>query len=185
MIASTELGQAQAYPWRLSGMKFLFLPPQTDVTRSWAEELRHEVPELEVVVAENPVEAAHLIEDADGAFGTLPADLLAHARKLRWLQAPFAAPPAGYYHGGSHRASSRGDQHARAFQRSCRHACHGFRPVLRPRISALCSAPAEALLVAAAGGGARGSFARGDSANRRGRRDRSGDRPFAVDLWTK
>ncbi len=38
------------------------------------------------------------IVTADAAFGTLPADLLAKARRLRWLQAPQAAPPAGYYY---------------------------------------------------------------------------------------
>src|SRR5205807_325360 len=35
---------------------------------------------------------------ADCAFGTVPADLLGHATRLRWLQAPQAAPPAGYYY---------------------------------------------------------------------------------------
>ncbi len=35
---------------------------------------------------------------ADAAFGTLPPALLAEATKLRWLQAPQAAPPPGYYH---------------------------------------------------------------------------------------
>jgi phosphoglycerate dehydrogenase-like enzyme len=79
-------------------MKFLFLPPQTEATRGWAGRLRRELPELEVVVAETLAEAQRLITDTDGAFGTLPADLLAHAAKLRWLQAPYAAPPAGYYH---------------------------------------------------------------------------------------
>jgi phosphoglycerate dehydrogenase-like enzyme len=79
-------------------MKFLFLPPQTDTTRSWAEQLSRELPELEVAIAEDRAQAARLIADTDGAFGALPADLLAHARTLRWLQAPFAAPPAGYYH---------------------------------------------------------------------------------------
>ena len=79
-------------------MKFLILPPQTDVTRTWARQLRRELPELDLAVAETPAEVARLIGDADGAFGTLPADLLALAGKLRWLQAPFAAPPAGYYH---------------------------------------------------------------------------------------
>src|SRR6185503_16077885 len=31
------------------------------------------------------------------AFGTIPDALLRQARRLRWLQAPQAAPPAGYY----------------------------------------------------------------------------------------
>src|SRR6185503_3759087 len=31
------------------------------------------------------------------AFGTIPDAVLGQARRLRWLQAPQAAPPAGYY----------------------------------------------------------------------------------------
>jgi phosphoglycerate dehydrogenase-like enzyme len=42
--------------------------------------------------------AAAAIVTADAAFGTLPAALLAKAQRLRWLQAPQAAPPAGYYY---------------------------------------------------------------------------------------
>jgi phosphoglycerate dehydrogenase-like enzyme len=37
------------------------------------------------------------VADADAAFGTIPDPLLRQAGKLRWLQAPQAAPPAGYY----------------------------------------------------------------------------------------
>jgi hypothetical protein len=39
-----------------------------------------------------------VIGHADVAFGTIPPDLLREARRLRWLQAPQAAPPAGYYY---------------------------------------------------------------------------------------
>src|SRR6185503_19774517 len=35
---------------------------------------------------------------AETAYGTLPASLLKHATKLKWLQAPQAAPPAGFYY---------------------------------------------------------------------------------------
>ena len=38
------------------------------------------------------------LASAEAAFGTLPASLLKHATKLRWLQAPQAAPPAGFYY---------------------------------------------------------------------------------------
>jgi phosphoglycerate dehydrogenase-like enzyme len=38
------------------------------------------------------------IEQAEAAFGTPPPSLLARAPRLRWLQAPQAAPPAGFYH---------------------------------------------------------------------------------------
>src|SRR5262245_7764384 len=76
---------------------FLMLPPQRPTTREWAARLAAALPELSVVVAETEAEAARAVRDADAAFGTLPDALLAEARKLRWLQAPQAAPPAGYY----------------------------------------------------------------------------------------
>src|SRR5579875_3555138 len=77
---------------------FLMLPPQTDITRGWAERLRREMPELNLVVAEDAATVEHAIADADAVFGTLKPEWLAKARKLRWLQAPQAAPPAGYYY---------------------------------------------------------------------------------------
>jgi phosphoglycerate dehydrogenase-like enzyme len=77
---------------------FLMLPPQTDLTRQWARRLSDSVPGMKLVLAEDPNAAAAAIVTADAAFGTLPADLLAKAGRLRWLQAPQAAPPAGYYY---------------------------------------------------------------------------------------
>src|SRR5205085_2223121 len=41
--------------------------------------------------------AAREIVDAEAAFGWLSKELLAKATNLRWVQAPMAAPPAGYY----------------------------------------------------------------------------------------
>jgi phosphoglycerate dehydrogenase-like enzyme len=79
-------------------LKFVFLPPQRDTTRTWAKHLGEVVPEVDVVVAETDEDARREIVDADGAFGTIPADILGLATKLRWLQAPAAAPPAGYYY---------------------------------------------------------------------------------------
>lgn len=77
---------------------FLMLPPQTALTRQWAKRLADTVPGMRLIVAEDKDEAAAAIVNADAAFGTLPADLLAKAQRLRWLQAPQAAPPAGYYY---------------------------------------------------------------------------------------
>jgi phosphoglycerate dehydrogenase-like enzyme len=77
---------------------FLFLPPITETTRQWAAELAAVAPELRVVVAESVEQARQELPDADAAFGTLPPDLLLLAGRLRWLQAPAAAPPAGYYY---------------------------------------------------------------------------------------
>lgn len=80
------------------GFKLVMLPPQSDITRGWARRLAATLPEVEVVVAEGAQHAQHAIVDADAAFGTLTPDLLARSTKLRWLQAPQAAPPAGFYY---------------------------------------------------------------------------------------
>jgi len=79
------------------GFKLLLLPPQSDATRSWASRLRAALPEGEVIVAEDVTQAEREIKDTDAAYGTLPGGVLERAEKLRWLQAPAAAPPAGYY----------------------------------------------------------------------------------------
>jgi phosphoglycerate dehydrogenase-like enzyme len=76
----------------------LMLPPQTPTTRQWAKRLATAVAELTVVVAESVAEAERAVGDADAAYGTLPRELLARAARLRWLQAPQAAPPAGWYY---------------------------------------------------------------------------------------
>jgi phosphoglycerate dehydrogenase-like enzyme len=79
-------------------LKMVFLPPQRGETRQWARTVAEKVPGIGVVVAETPEEAAREIGDAEAAFGTLPRELLERAERLRWLQAPAAAPPAGYYY---------------------------------------------------------------------------------------
>jgi phosphoglycerate dehydrogenase-like enzyme len=81
-----------------SGFKMVFLPPQRDETRQWAEAVARAVPDATVVVAETEEEALREIPDADAAFGNLPQHILAPARQLRWLAAPAIAPPAGYYY---------------------------------------------------------------------------------------
>ncbi len=79
-------------------MKIVMLPPQTEFTREWAARLAVTVPEISVVVSEDLDEAGVAIRDADAAFGTLTPEILPKAQKLRWIQAPHAAPPAGYYY---------------------------------------------------------------------------------------
>ena len=76
----------------------VMLPPQEAKTRDWAARVKAGVPALEVIVAEDEASARASLARADCAFGTLPADLLTQATRLRWLQAPQAAPPAGYYY---------------------------------------------------------------------------------------
>jgi len=77
---------------------FLMLPPQTPLTREWGKRLSTILPDASVVVAEDLADAAAVIDRAEAAYGVLPAELLGRARKLRWLQSPQAAPPAGYYY---------------------------------------------------------------------------------------
>ena len=78
--------------------KLVMLPPQSEITRGWAAKLAAAVPAARIVTAEDEQQAQHEIVDADAAFGTLPPDLLRRCEKLRWLQAPQAAPPAGFYY---------------------------------------------------------------------------------------
>ena len=82
-----------------NAFKFVMLPPQNDLYRAWAVRFAGEVLEARTyVVAEDTAAAEREIADADAAFGRLPVELLGKARKLRWLQAPQIAPPAGYYY---------------------------------------------------------------------------------------
>jgi len=73
------------------------LPPQSGTTRAWAARVAAALPALTVVVAEDDAHAAREIAIAEAAFGTVSPALLRRAARLRWLQAPQAAPPAGYY----------------------------------------------------------------------------------------
>jgi phosphoglycerate dehydrogenase-like enzyme len=77
---------------------FLMLPPQTEITRAWGKRLAADLPNVRVVVAENESAAEQVIGQAEAAYGVIPAPLLAKAGRLRWLQSPQAAPPAGYYY---------------------------------------------------------------------------------------
>jgi phosphoglycerate dehydrogenase-like enzyme len=78
--------------------QFLMLPPQNPTTRDWGKRLAAAAPELEVIVAEDMARAEQAIATAETAFGTIPPALLRRAARLSWLQAPQAAPPAGYYY---------------------------------------------------------------------------------------
>ncbi len=76
----------------------LMLPPQTLITREWAKRLAAALPNVSIIVAENETETAAAIARADAAFGTVAPTLLRAASRLRWIQAPQAAPPAGWYY---------------------------------------------------------------------------------------
>jgi hypothetical protein len=109
-----------------NSFKFVLLPPQSDTTRDWAKRLAEIVPEVRVIVAEDADTAAREIVDAEAAFGWLGSDLLLKATKLRWLQAPQAAPPGGLLLPGTDRASRGGDEFPRDLQRPHRRPHPGF-----------------------------------------------------------
>jgi len=77
--------------------KLVFLPPQSNRTRDMAAQVADDVPEANVVIAETEDDAKREIADAQAAFGTLTPAVLREAKQLGWLQAPAAAPTAGYY----------------------------------------------------------------------------------------
>ena len=77
--------------------KFVFLPPQSERTRQLAAGVADEAPEAQIVVAENEEDAKRELADAPAAYGTFTPELLRAAKQLEWLQAPAAAPNAGYY----------------------------------------------------------------------------------------
>ncbi|MFN2201918.1 MAG: D-2-hydroxyacid dehydrogenase [Caldilineaceae bacterium] len=78
--------------------KLVSMPPQNDRYRAIAARLQSDVPDLRVVVAETQEDARRELPDADAVFGRIPPELLPLATNVRWLQAPAAAPPAGFYY---------------------------------------------------------------------------------------
>jgi phosphoglycerate dehydrogenase-like enzyme len=63
--------------------KMLLLPP--DVNESWTEKILQVAPGAVVKVFHDAKDARADIEDADAAYGTVPPELFARARKLRWI----------------------------------------------------------------------------------------------------
>jgi phosphoglycerate dehydrogenase-like enzyme len=68
--------------------KIALLPPK--LQSHWPEEIRRVAAGAEVAIFDGPDAAVDFIVDADAAYGTVPADLLAQAKKLRWIAAPGA-----------------------------------------------------------------------------------------------
>ena len=76
--------------------KMVLLPPNPH--EDWPEKIREAVSGCQVKLFHRAEEAIQDIKDADAAYGDIGPELLVHANKLRWIQAPAAGPPAGYYH---------------------------------------------------------------------------------------
>jgi|TARA_Y100000310_G_scaffold345317_1_gene463721 phosphoglycerate dehydrogenase-like enzyme len=84
----------------MADVKFVILPPLDDQSSELAKRLADEVPAWSVVLAETEEIAAAALHDADAAYGWVPPHLLDSAKKLTWLQNPFAGPFTGYYYKG-------------------------------------------------------------------------------------
>jgi hypothetical protein len=76
-------------------MSFKILLLASDADPSWPEKIRRAVPGVVVNTYSDPQDALNDIADADAAYGTVPPELLARARKLRWICAavPGSAAP--------------------------------------------------------------------------------------------
>lgn len=81
----------------MSRRRLVMLPPSDELTQAWAEAVAKAAPGLEVVIAPDRESACKWLPEAEAAYGTLDPELLSCARKLRWLQAPQAAPDAGFF----------------------------------------------------------------------------------------
>src|SRR5438094_6801117 len=68
---------------RYMSFKILLLGP--DIDESWPQKIRQAVPGTAVTACRDPRDALVEIEDAGAAYGTVPPELLARAKKLRWI----------------------------------------------------------------------------------------------------
>jgi phosphoglycerate dehydrogenase-like enzyme len=76
----------------------VMLPPHDPIRRGWAARIAESDVGVRVLQPETTAEAIRDIAEAEAAFGTIPPEVLSAARRLRWLQAPNAAPPVGFYY---------------------------------------------------------------------------------------
>src|SRR5438477_3926798 len=76
--------------------KILLLAPDADP--SWPAKIRRAVPGVVVNTYSDPQDALDDIADADAAYGTVPPELLARARKLRWICAARAGLGGAWFY---------------------------------------------------------------------------------------
>ena len=130
-------------------------------------------PELEIIVPETMRGRRAGDRAGRGRLWHDPAALLPRAEHLRWLQAPQAAPPAGYYYPELIAHPVADHQFPRDLQRPYRRAHHELCARLRARPACLPAAAAAPRMEAgAARERRRRAPAGGDGADRRGRRHR-------------
>ena len=77
--------------------RLVMLPPTNERMRQWAARIGAAVNDVDVIVCPDRGAASSQLRDgADAAYGSLDAQLLADAPRLRWLISPAAGPNPGY-----------------------------------------------------------------------------------------
>src|SRR5438270_10830174 len=102
--------------------KILLLAPDADP--SWPAKIRRAVPGVVVNTYSDPQDALDDIADADAAYGTVPPELLARARKLRWICAARAGLGGGRCKGVAYLLAAL----PRALHAQCPGPCRQARP---------------------------------------------------------
>jgi phosphoglycerate dehydrogenase-like enzyme len=79
-------------------MSFTILLLSPDADPSWPEKIRQAVPGAVAKIYADPRDAFADIETADAAYGAVPPELFARAKRLRWICAPRAGLGGAYFH---------------------------------------------------------------------------------------
>ncbi len=79
-------------------MSFTILLLSAETDPSWPEKIRQAVPGAVARIYADPRDALDDIETADAAYGTVPPELFARAKQLRWICASRAGLGGPYFH---------------------------------------------------------------------------------------
>src|SRR6202007_3228742 len=79
-------------------MSFTILLLSPDSDPSWPEKLSRAVPGAVAKIYADPEDAVVDIETADAAYGSVPPELFARAKRLRWICASRAGLGGAYFH---------------------------------------------------------------------------------------
>ena len=79
-------------------MSFTMLLLSPDADPSWPEKIRQAVPGAVAKIYAEPKDALADIETADAAYGTVPPELFARAKKLRWICASRAGLGGAWFY---------------------------------------------------------------------------------------
>jgi phosphoglycerate dehydrogenase-like enzyme len=79
-------------------MSFTILLLSPDADPSWPDKIRAAAPGAVAKICADPKDALADIETADAAYGSVPPELFARAKKLRWICASRAGLGGAYFH---------------------------------------------------------------------------------------